>query len=82
MGQVLVDLGYIDEDQLWEILDEAKNSGAPVGQVALSRGLVTEAQLLQALAEQFGLRLLTAEDLKPAPNGGYLRTGPRTDASH
>ena len=79
MGQVLVDLGYIDEDQLWEILDEAKNSGAPVGQVALSRGLVTEAQLLQALAEQFGLRLLTAEDLKPAPEA--LTLVPETMAS-
>jgi type IV pilus assembly protein PilB len=65
MGQVLVDLGYIDEDQLWEILDEAKNAGVPIGQAALSRALITEPQLLQALAEQFGLRLLTPEDLKP-----------------
>src|SRR5262249_54758547 len=64
LGQVLVDLGYIDDDQLWEILDEAKNTGAPVGQVALNRGLVTEDQLLQALADQFGLRLLNPEDLK------------------
>jgi hypothetical protein len=67
MGQVLVDLGYIDEDQLWEILDEAKNAGVMIGQAALSRALITEAQLLQALAEQFGLRLLTAEELKPTP---------------
>jgi type IV pilus assembly protein PilB len=79
MGQVLVDLGYIDEDQLWEILDEGKNSGAPVGQVALQRGLITEAQLLQALAEQFGLRLLTAEELKPAPEA--LTLVPETMAS-
>jgi type IV pilus assembly protein PilB len=67
MGQVLVDLGYIDEDQLWEILEEGKSTGNPVGQVALGRGLITEAQLLQALAEQFSLRLLTLEELKPAP---------------
>jgi type IV pilus assembly protein PilB len=66
MGQVLVDLGYIDEDQLWEILEEGKNTSAPVGQVALGRGLITEAQLLQALAEQFSLRLLTPEELKPS----------------
>ena len=65
LGQVLVDLGYIDEDQLWEVLDEAKNTGVPIGQAALSRALITEAQLLQALAEQFGLRLLAVEDLKP-----------------
>ena len=67
LGQVFVDLGYIDEDQLWEVLDEAKNTGVLIGQAALSRALITEAQLLQALAEQFGLRLLTVEDLKPTP---------------
>ena len=67
MGQVLVDLGYIDEDQLWEILEEGKSTSSPVGQVALGRGLITEAQLLQALAEQFSLRLLTTEELKPTP---------------
>lgn len=65
-GQVLVDLGFIDEDQLWEILDEAKNADAPVGQAALNRGLITEEQLLQALAEQFNLRILTPDELKPS----------------
>lgn len=67
IGQVLIDLGYIDEDQLWEILDEAKNSGLMVGQVAVTRGLVTEVQLMQALADQFSLKFLTADDLKPSP---------------
>lgn len=65
LGQVLVDLGYIDDSQLWEILDEAKNAGIHVGQAALSRGLITENQLMQALADQFALKLLTAEELKP-----------------
>jgi type IV pilus assembly protein PilB len=68
LGQVLIDLGFIDDDQLWEILDEGKNTGNPVGQVALSRGLVTEDQLLQALADQFGLRVLNSEELKPSPD--------------
>src|SRR5262249_17056488 len=79
LGQVLVDLGYIDDDQLWEILDEAKNTGAPVGQVALNRGLVTEDQLLQALADQFGLRLLNPDDLKPTQE--QLNLVPETMAS-
>lgn len=65
LGQVLIDLGFIDDDQLWEILDEGKNTNAQIGQVALSRGLVTEDQLLQALADQFGLRVLNPEELKP-----------------
>jgi type IV pilus assembly protein PilB len=65
IGQVLVDLGFIDEDQLWEILDEAKNNNQPTGQVAVSRGLITEEQLLQALAEQHALKVINLEEVKP-----------------
>ena len=65
LGQVLVDLGYIDDGQLWEILDEAKNMGLPLGQVAVSKGLLTETQLLQALADQFGIKFVAPEELKP-----------------
>jgi type IV pilus assembly protein PilB len=79
LGQVLVDLGFIDDDQLWELLDESKNSNTPVGQVALGRGLVTEDQLLQALADQFGLRVLPAEELKPSTEA--LQLVPETMAS-
>jgi type IV pilus assembly protein PilB len=67
IGQVLVDLGFIDEDQLWSILDEAKTSLQQTGQVAISRGLLTEEQLLLALAEQHGLRVVNVEEIKPTP---------------
>src|SRR5437764_1027705 len=52
LGQVLVDLGFVDEDQLWGVLEEAKTSGQPTGQAAVARGLITEDQLLQALGDQ------------------------------
>ncbi len=67
LGQVLIDLGYLDDEKLWEILDEAKNTSQPIGQVALTKGLITETQLQQALADQFGLKFLAAEELKPTP---------------
>ena len=52
LGQILVDLGYINEDQLWDVLEEQKKSpGEVIGQVAVRMGLVTEAQLSEALAE-------------------------------
>ncbi len=66
IGQVLIDLGFIDEDQLWEVLEDAKSTGQLTGQAAMNRGLITENQLMQALAEQFSLKLLTPEDLKPS----------------
>src|SRR5580704_5680460 len=42
IGQIMVDLGFIDEGQLWDILEEARTNGVRVGQVALGRGLVND----------------------------------------
>jgi type IV pilus assembly protein PilB len=79
IGQVLVDLGFIDEDQLWEILDEAKNTNQLTGQVAVARGLITEEQLLGGLAEQHGLKVLNIEEMKPTPEA--LQMVPETMAT-
>jgi type IV pilus assembly protein PilB len=65
LGQVLIDLGYVDDGQLWEILDEAKNVGLPIGQIAVNKGLLTETQLLQALADQYGIKFVAPDELKP-----------------
>src|SRR5438067_99266 len=67
IGQVLIDLGYIDEDQLWEILEEARTTNQLTGQVAVARGLITEEQLLTALADQHGLKIINLEEVKPTP---------------
>jgi type IV pilus assembly protein PilB len=72
LGQVLVDLGFIDEDQLWEVLDEARSNGQPVGQAALAKGLINDEQLLQALAEQHGLQITNLEEVKPQPEATAL----------
>jgi type IV pilus assembly protein PilB len=63
-GQVLIDLGFLDEAQLWELLEEAKNSGQPLGQTAVARGLINDDQLLQALADQFGLKTVNLSEVK------------------
>lgn len=79
LGQVLVDLGFIDEDQLWEVLDEGKNTAQPVGQVALNRGLINGEQLLQAMAEQHGLKVANLQENKPQPEA--LQLVPETMAT-
>jgi type IV pilus assembly protein PilB len=66
IGQVLVDLGFIDEDQMWDVLDEAKTTGRRTGQVAVSRGLITEEQLVQALGERHGLKVVDLQEVKPS----------------
>jgi type IV pilus assembly protein PilB len=66
-GQILVDLGFITDDQLWEVLDEARATGQATGHVALSRGMITEEQLLKAVAEQHGLRIANMDEARPTP---------------
>jgi hypothetical protein len=52
LGAVLVDLGMLDEAQLWGVLEESAATGQRTGQVALRKGLITAEHLAQALAEQ------------------------------
>jgi type IV pilus assembly protein PilB len=72
LGQVLIDLGFLDEDQLWDILEEAKSSGQLTGQVGVARGLINEDQLLTALADQQGLKVVNLEDIKVTPEATTL----------
>jgi type IV pilus assembly protein PilB len=66
LGQVLVDLGYVEEDQVWELLDEAKASSMMTGQAAVARGLINDDQLLTALAEQNNLKVGNLTEMKPS----------------
>lgn len=67
-----MDLGFIDEDQLWDLLEEAKETSLPIGQVAIGRGLVTEDQMLQALGEQHGLKVINLLEVKSHPDAVAL----------
>ncbi|MCY2964489.1 MAG: ATPase, T2SS/T4P/T4SS family [Planctomycetota bacterium] len=80
LGQILVDLGYINEDQLWDVLEEQKKSpGEVIGQVAVRIGLVTEAQLSEALAEQWGMQVINLKETTIPPK--VLELVPETMAS-
>jgi len=69
IGQVLVDLGYISEEQLLILLEEQQQQrpGEMLGQIALSMNLISEDQLVQALAEQFGLQVIHLSDVVIPP---------------
>src|SRR5579872_2509088 len=80
LGQILVDLGYINEDQLWDILEEQKQSpGEVIGRVAIRMGLVTDAQVSEALAEQWGMQVVSLKDTTITPK--VLELVPETMAS-
>ncbi len=57
-------MGYLDEDALWKVLEEQKRSdGELLGKVATRMGVVTEDQVLKALGEQFGLKVVRLGDM-------------------
>ncbi len=65
LGQVLVDLGFIDDAQLDSIEEEARTTDQSIEDVVRGRVLVDEDQLLQAKAELHGLALVNLEEAKP-----------------
>ena len=63
-GQILVDLGFIDDEQLDLLREEqVQRSSDLLGQIAISMNMITEDQVAQALAEQFGLQVVAVSDL-------------------
>ncbi len=68
LGQILVDLGYIDEEQLELLVEEqSQRPSELIGQVAISLNMISEDQLTQALAEQFQLPVVNLSDLTIPP---------------
>jgi len=77
IGQILVDLGYVSDDQLELLLEEQhQRSGQLLGQVAQDMGLINDDQLAQALAEQLHLRVVTVTDLTIDPKVIAMVTEP------
>jgi len=77
IGQILVDLGYVSDDQLELLLDEQQQRpGQLLGQVAMDMGLLNDEQLAQALAEQLHLRVVTLGDLHIDPKVLAMVTEP------
>jgi len=77
IGQILVDLGYISDEQLELIVDEQEQRpGQLLGQVAMDLGLITDEQLAQTLGEQMSLRTVALADLTIEPEVLKMVTEP------
>ena len=63
IGQILVDLGLVDDTQLATMLEEqSARGGELLGGVGVSLGFYTDEQLGEALAEQWGTTFVTLYD--------------------
>ncbi len=62
LGQILLDLGLVDEQQLETMLEEQSARGDLLGRVGVALGFYTDEQLGEALAEQWGTTFVTLYD--------------------
>lgn len=55
LGEMLIDVGVLTEDQLTEALKKQKGSGKRLGQVLIDEHYITETQLIDTLRMQLGI---------------------------
>ncbi len=58
LGDILLERGLLDEEQLAVAVEEQRRLGRSLGRVLVERGALTESQLVAALAAQIGLRFV------------------------
>ncbi|KZZ45588.1 MAG: GspE/PulE family protein [Saccharospirillaceae bacterium] len=78
IGDLLMEKGLIDEDQLMKALAEQKKTGKKIGRAITDLGFVTEDQLLQALAGYFNYPLIDLARFKLIPD--LIQRLPETQA--
>ncbi len=63
LGDILVTQGLISSDQLEKALLEQRNAGHSLGRVLIDLGMLTESQVVQALAAQIGMRFVDLSEV-------------------
>jgi len=72
LGQILIELGYITNDQLEVALEEHRKTPKSLGRVLIDLGMIKEADLVRALAEQVGLEFVDLADHPIDPTATVL----------
>jgi type IV pilus assembly protein PilB len=67
LGDILLEDGLVTQQQLFDAYDEHQRAGRALGRVLVDRGVLTESQLVAALAQQIGMRFV---DLTEFPVDG------------
>src|ERR1044072_8318838 len=64
LNTILVDMGYLDEETMWDVTEEAKRQGVEsIGKVAVAMGKLTEEKYLKALGEFLGMKVVSLGDM-------------------
>ena len=64
LGQILLEQGLLNEEQLNRALDEHRNTPKSLGRVLIDLGYIKERDLVRSLAEQVGLEFVDLSDFR------------------
>lgn len=64
IGEILIEKGYLDDQQLNNSLEIQKKNGGKIGAVMISEGVVSADQVTEAFSEQTGIKILQDELIK------------------
>src|SRR3990170_3595240 len=64
LGQILLEQGLIDNEQLERALEEHRNTPKSLGRVLIDLGYIRERDLVRALAEQVGLEFVDLTEFR------------------
>jgi type IV pilus assembly protein PilB len=67
LGQILLEQGLLQQDQLNRALDEHRNTPKSLGRVLIDLGYIRERDLVRALAEQVGLEFVDLTEYRIDP---------------
>ncbi|MEX0742813.1 MAG: ATPase, T2SS/T4P/T4SS family [Actinomycetota bacterium] len=67
LGQILLEQGLLEQDQLDRALDEHRNTPKSLGRVLIDLGYIRERDLVRALAEQVGLEFVDLTEYRIDP---------------
>jgi type IV pilus assembly protein PilB len=62
LGDILLEDGLVTQQQLFDAYDEHQRAGRALGRVLVDRGVLTESQLVAALAQQIGMKFVDLTD--------------------
>lgn len=76
LGELLIERGMIDEDQLSSALAYQRQWGHRLGAALLAKGFISEAQLCEALAGELSIPQVDLADITPDQKAVKLLRGP------
>ena len=76
LGELLMQRGLIDEDQLASALAYQRQWGHRLGAALLAKGFISEADLCKALGEELSIPLIDLSEVEPDPRAVKMLKGP------